>query len=253
MKCPYTLLVDNSNTRTKFALADGDALLPERRVLPTAEITPHALQRTLEGWQYSRAIICSVAPKSAAILQGYLRCPVHRVSAAACPDLVRGYALPSALGADRLANAAAAAALYPLPCVAVDLGTACTFDIIAQEEGRPRFLGGVISPGLPTLRGALAERTALLPPTDMAGLRTHTPPAIGGSTQAALQAGLFYGFPGMVREILCALGASFPGQKLCTVLTGGDAAHPSLSAIPADFVDIDLTFKGMLALFRCGG
>lgn len=247
MSMERILLIDNSNTRTKFALAEAGQLLPERRTLPTADITPHTVQCVLEGWVYSRAIICSVAPQAAAVLRSCLGCPTQEISAACCPDLVRGYPAPDTLGADRLANAAAAAAHYPLPCVAVDLGTACTFDAVVMEDGRPRFLGGIIAPGLPSLSAALAGSTALLPATDTTPLRTEQPSPVGTCTQAALQAGLYYGFPGMVQGILQALHHALP-QPPCIVLTGGDARLPSLSGVKIDFVDNSLTLKGILAL-----
>lgn len=248
MSGAYTLLVDNSNTRTKFALAAGGQLLPERRVLPTAGLTPMALQQLLHGWEYSRAAICSVVPHAAEILRSALGCPTQLLTADTCPDLLRGYPAPHTLGADRIANAAAAACCYPLPCIAVDMGTAVTCDLIVAEDGRPRFLGGVIAPGAPTLAAALAGSTALLPPTDSACLRSDPPPAVGNSTAAALRAGLYYGYPAMVQGILRALTAELP-QAPCVVLTGGDAALIPPSDSTRHIIDNDLTFKGILSLF----
>lgn len=247
MSTARLLLVDNSNTRTKFALAENGKLLPQRRVLPTAEISPESIHNTLHDWQYTRAAICSVAPKAAAVLRESLGCPIQEITHTCCPELLRGYPAPHTLGADRLANAAAIAAHYPLPCIAVDLGTACTFDVVVAEDGAPRFLGGVISPGLPTLAASLCHSTALLPPTDTTNLRPETTPPIGNATQTALQAGLCYGFPGMVRGILESLYAALP-PGACAVFTGGDALLPTLESKKLGIIDNDLTFKGILAI-----
>lgn len=244
-----TLLVDNSNTRTKFALAEGGAILPERRILPTAELTAAALSRTLEGWEYSRAIICSVVPAAADTLRRSLKGPVLEVSAAACPTLLRGYPAPASLGADRIANAAALAAHYPLPAVAVDLGTACTFDAVVQAADGPQFLGGAISPGLQTLAGGLVGRTALLPHTDTQAMHREAPGAIGRGTQAALQAGLYYGYLGMLSGIIRRMRTELPAP-LCVVLTGGDATDTVAEALSAHSIDNNLTFKGMLSIFN---
>ena len=54
------------------------------------------------------------------------------------------YPKPEQIGADRLANAAAAAYWIGLPAVVCDFGTALTFDVVAQKRG----YGGVIV-GLP--------------------------------------------------------------------------------------------------------
>lgn len=240
------LLIDNSNTRTKFTLAQHGELQPEPRVLPTAEISPASLAHALEGWVYEQAILCSVVPRAAGILRSSLACPVHEVTAAACPELLSHYPGRATLGADRIANAAAAAAHYPLPCVAVDLGTACTFDTIARVDGAPRLIGGVIAPGLRALAAAPASSTAQLP-----GISTHhlhTAPALGTDTRTALQAGLYHGYTGMVSGILQSIARQL-GRQPFVVLTGGDATlwHP----LPtwANVYDKCLTFKGMISIF----
>ncbi|OYV05999.1 MAG: type III pantothenate kinase, partial [Verrucomicrobiales bacterium VVV1] len=56
------LLIDNSNTRTKFALGDASGLLDWRGVLPTAEVSPETLAVLLDGVKFSAALIGSVVP-----------------------------------------------------------------------------------------------------------------------------------------------------------------------------------------------
>lgn len=240
------LLIDNSNTRTKFTLAEGHQLLGEVRSLPTADITPDALQSTLHGWEYEQAILCSVVPRTAAILRAAVGCAVSEVTAQSCPGLVREYPEPATLGADRIANAAAAASHYPLPCIAVDLGTACTFDLIDMIQGEPRFIGGVIAPGRMLMAAALAEKTALLPLTHAP--KTDSPAPIGRSTQEAIQAGIHYGYAGMVQGIIRELSRRFR-EKPFVVLTGGDSASWHDMPDGVDSIDSMLTFKGMLSIF----
>ena len=62
------LLVDNSNTRTKFALADCETLLPTRDWLPTPEIAEATLKTTLEEFVFEGTLLCSVVPEKARIL-----------------------------------------------------------------------------------------------------------------------------------------------------------------------------------------
>lgn len=243
------LLVDNSNTRTKFALlpAGGSLESAELRTCPTADLCRATLRRVLAGWVFSRALLCSVAPRAAAVLRAELGCPVSELHAARCPHLLRGYASPLSLGADRVANAAALAAHYPLPCVAVDPGTACTFDLVVPGADGPRFAGGAISPGLLTSARALAQHTAKLPLLTPAELRTlPAPGALGQNTRQALLAGLVFGFRGMVRGILEEMASSL-GERPGVVLTGGDAAL--LPPLPGWRIHTDklLTFKGLLA------
>ncbi len=73
------LLIDNSNTRTKFALANADALETWRGVLATADITREAVVTLLKDVRFDAVIICSVVPAKAEILRSCFegRCPVH--------------------------------------------------------------------------------------------------------------------------------------------------------------------------------
>ena len=65
------------------------------------------------------------------------------------------YPKPSSIGADRLANAVAAAALHELPAVVVDLGTAISFDVLSADA---EYLGGAIAPGIRTSADTLFIR-----------------------------------------------------------------------------------------------
>lgn len=240
------LLVDNSNTRTKFALAKDGKLLPGLRSLPTADITPAALRGALDGWQFSRAVICSVVPQAAEALRAALRCPIREICAQSAPKLLRNYPQPETLGADRIANAAAVAALYPLPCIAIDLGTACTFDLVTPENGEPSFAGGIISPGLQTIADGLAAKAALLPRLEPTELATEPAP-LGRSTRSALHAGLHLGYRGMLLHITHTLAAQLSAPT-CAVITGGDAEL--FSTVPGlnTYIDKTLTLKGILQL-----
>lgn len=243
------LLVDNSNTRTKFALVQNGRLVGARSCA-TSEICRETLLRTLAGWAYRQAALCSVAPAAAAILRAELGCPVHDISAGDCPRLLRSYPAPQTLGADRIANAAAVAAFYPLPCVAVDLGTACTFDLVTNAEGGPCFIGGAISPGLYTTARALAEKAACLSCLTPAQLRNTPPPgALGLNTQQAMLAGLRFGFCGMVAGVLSEMEREL-GERPCVVLTGGDADLFASSPTFEHIVDNALTMKGILHIYE---
>lgn len=248
------LLVDNSNTRTKFALLrPGEREPGELRSCPTAEISAEALRHTLRGWEFARALVCSVAPAACELLRSQLPCPVGCLSAASCPQLLRGYGGADTLGADRIANAAALAALYPLPCVAVDPGTACTFDLVVAEPEGARFVGGAIAPGLHTAAAALAAHTACLPLLTPDELREEPAAgASGRSTKQAMLAGLRYGFCGMARGVLAEMSRPL-AQQLHVVLTGGDADLLVAQLEQPTYHDNMLTLKGIIHIHQIGG
>src|SRR5213076_1265999 len=127
------------------------------------------------------------------------------------------YPAPETIGADRLANAAAVAALYGCPAIVVDFGTAVTFDIVSA---RRNYIGGVIAPGLEAMTNFLYQRTALLPKLSLKEPKR----AVGKSTIEAMRSGAVFGYRGLIREILARIRSErFPGKKVVVVATGGYA------------------------------
>lgn len=118
------LLIDNSNTRTKFVLSSPEALLPERYMVPTREVSGERLDEVLAGVRYDAAVVCSVVPRVAEELKNWIVKPCHFLSCDSRLGVGIDYPHPRQIGADRLANAVGAAAYYGYPCVVVDFGTA---------------------------------------------------------------------------------------------------------------------------------
>ncbi len=239
-----TLLIDNSNTRTKLMLARRGALISEQRLIPTASIAPEPLEALLRGWQYQRVLISSVVPDKQHILAAYFGDQAHCLSAGSPLSFdISLYAGQHTIGADRLANAAGLQSYDRLPAIAVDLGTAVTYEVLCQGGRGAYFAGGVIAPGLSALARALNESTAQLPLVDA----RIDAPVLAQDTISALRAGVHYGYMGMIRETLASLSRAWDSQPL-VVLTGGDAARvydydPSLG-----ICDELLTMKGLASI-----
>jgi type III pantothenate kinase len=233
------LLVDNSNTRTKFALGDKCGLLPWRATVETAQIDAEVLAAVLQGVAFEGALIGSVVPKKAAVLSAYLtgRGPVHLLGHASPLGLAIDYPLPGQIGADRLANAVGVLQRHGAPAIVIDFGTAVTFDVIS---GEPAYCGGVIAPGLGAMSGYLTQRTALLPEIEL----VEPASAIGKSTTHAMQAGAVFGYRGLVREIVRRLREEMAGEPRI-VATGGDATMIARGLPEIEVVDPDLTLDGL--------
>lgn len=147
------------------------------------------------------------------------------------------YPNPGKIGADRLANAAAAAKLLGTPSVVCDFGTALTFDVLERDRG---YVGGIICPGLPLMFDYLSEKTALLPHVEPA----RTDAVVGRDTTEAMQIGARLGYRGMVREILQALEQRL-GKGVPVCCTGGYADWIFDGWDVAATIDPDLTLKGL--------
>lgn len=215
-----SVIVDNSNTRTKFALVSCGRIA-DMRVLKTADITEERVQCLLEDWHFARVGICSVVPHAAERIAKACRGAKVDFLTPFVSSMVdfSAYAGVRTLGADRVANVLAAVQEKVFPVVAVDVGTATTFDVVDERDGKMRFLGGVIAPGMAAFAASMNGRTALLPEIESADQGS----VIGTSTKEAMGAAVRVGYPALVDGILDEMEKEL-GKVVHVVLTGGDAA-----------------------------
>ncbi len=233
------LLIDNSNSRTKFAVGDGQQLLEWRAVIATADIDTESLAGLDLPSGLCGAVIASVVPEKAKILERHfgVRMPVHMLDCESPLGMEIHYPQPQQIGADRLANAAGVLSRYRTPAIVIDFGTAVTFDVISSK---PAYEGGAIAPGLGAMTGYLVRRTALLPLIELEEPAT----AIGKSTTHAMQVGAVIGYRGLVKEILAAICAELSSEP-CIIATGGDAALIAKGVGEIEIVDPDITLDGL--------
>lgn len=236
------LVIDNSNSFTKFAVAHQERLSRVRRV-PTPAITEDTFREALESLAYERAILASVVPEKAILIYRALDgAPFVDVSPSLDLGIAIDYPKPTSIGADRLANAAACAAYHRTPAIVVDFGTAVTFDVLSAQ---PAYIGGVIAPGLEAMTHYLHSRTALLPRITLA----EPTSAIGKSTTEAMLAGAVHGYRGLIREILDQIRReAFPDQQPLVIATGGDAKLIAGSLPLFDLIEPNLTLHGLRAI-----
>lgn len=199
------ILLDIGNTHTRIAESRG-AAVKILRTVPTAELTAELIPQ-------GEVAAASVAPWAAKRLQCRR---IAFIGVGNCRALIDFSAVDSCtLGADRVANAVAAAEYYPLPALVVDCGSAITFELV---DARRRFLGGAILPGRALMRAALNTGTAQLPEVPLAGALPERP---GINTVEAIRLGVDGGVIGMVREVCSRLTSDIELRSI--ILTGGDA------------------------------
>jgi type III pantothenate kinase len=145
---------------------------------------------------------------------------------------------PMTVGADRIANTLAARELYERDTIAVDLGTATTFDCITRDGV---FVGGVISPGLQAGLDWLSSRTAKLPRVELQPPRG----VIGRRTEACIQSGVFYQAVDSVDGIVRRIREEWGRPDAFVVATGGfsHVIGPHLTTV--DEVEPLLTLYGL--------
>jgi type III pantothenate kinase len=186
-------------------------------------------------------LLASVAPRRADPVERGLRRHfggrIHRAGWRDPWPFRIGVRAPATLGADRLANTAGLMALGHASGVAIDAGTAITFDVL--DRGRLR--GGLILPGFALVADALHDHTAQLPRVQP----LPTPDLVGTDTGSALRAGIHHGVTGGVVAIAAAVQRTL-GRGAPVVFTGGDGERLCAECpLPGARFEPDLLLAGM--------
>jgi len=233
------LLIDISNSFTKLAFATHTRIARPSRIA-TRTLSAVYLRRILKSREIDKIVVSSVVPaKNRAVKRAVGKTPMLWLDARARLGVGVDYPAPKTIGADRLANAAAVAALYGCPAIVVDFGTAVTFDIVSAER---KYIGGVIAPGLEAMTNFLYQRTALLPRLSLR--EPHR--AVGRSTIDAMRSGAIFGYRGLVREIIRQIRSEeFAGGKVHIVATGGYAKLLAAKLPEIDAIHPNLTLEGL--------
>ncbi len=250
------LAIDSGNTNIVFAVYDGDERRGEWRSSadPSRTADEYAVWLTqlmaLEGLtrdDISDAIIANVVPAAAYSLRALCRDyftseplivgePGVELGVEALVDH------PEEVGADRLVNTVGAYQRHGGPLIVIDFGTATTFDII-DDEGN--YYGGVIAPGINLSLEALHVAAAKLP-----RIAVKQPErVIGKATVPAMQSGVFWGYIGLIENIVRRVAEEY-GADMKVVATGGLAPLFAEATEAIDHLDPELTMRGLLEIYR---
>jgi type III pantothenate kinase len=242
------LTIDVGNTNLTLGFYDGDFLGPRWRLATDHERMPdeYGLQFiglfNHEGQEIKNITgICLasvVPPLTSKIVQAcnkYLDLDPLIVDAGVKTGVRILYEDPKAVGADRIADAAAVQNLYGGPACVVDFGTATTFDGISAEGD---YLGGSIAPGIGIASEALFLRAAKLPRVDL----KRPPAAIGRNTVHAMQSGLLFGYVALVEGMVDRFREEL-GPAMKVIATGGlaeiIAAETDIIQVVAPWLTLD--------------
>jgi type III pantothenate kinase len=147
------------------------------------------------------------------------------------------YESPKDVGADRIVNGIAAYEKFHDACIIVDFGTATTIDLISKKG---EYIGGAIAPGLSISLEALFQRASKLPRIEIVKPKE----VIGRNTINSIQAGIFYGYVGLVDGIVRRIQDEC-GVRAQVVATGGLAPLVAAECSSIGAVDEFLTLDGL--------
>jgi type III pantothenate kinase len=249
------LAVDIGNTNTAFGVFQGQKLIEDWKIKTERDRTSDEYALTLinlldfagiEKQEIKAAIISSVVPPLTPVFQSLSQKHFQVRPLVVGPGLKTGmpilYENPLEVGADRVVVAVAAFEKYGGPCVVVDFGTATTFDAVSS---RGEYLGGAIAPGIQISADALFLKTAKLPRIEIKKPKK----AIGRSTESSMQSGLFFGYIGLISNIIEKIKKELTGNAK-VISTGGFAAQISHEIKSINFHEPHLTLEGLRIIYE---
>ncbi len=150
---------------------------------------------------------------------------------------------PKEVGADIIVNSVSAYKKYGGPIVVIDFGTATTFDVISANG---ELVGVVIAPGIKTSLESLATKTAQLPMVEIDAPKT----VIGKNTKHCMQAGIIFGFAGLVENIIKKIKDELGEKDIKVVATGGLGEIIAKEVKAINKVDRTLTLDGLRIIYE---
>ncbi|MEM7137267.1 MAG: type III pantothenate kinase [Myxococcota bacterium] len=248
------LVVDVGNTNMVLGLYDGERLVHDFRIETAKGRTSdeyhvlllNLLQLAGVGRADVRASILAsvVPPLNETVIDAVDRAFDHEIMIVG-PGIKTGMPVlaenPREVGADRIVNSVAAYERVSRAAIVVDFGTATTFDCISSKG---EYLGGAIAPGMQISASALFARAAKLPRSEIA----RPPRAIGRNTIHSMQAGIVFGYVGLVDGLVRRLGAEMDAEP-AVIATGGLASLIEPDSETIDEVDEFLTLEGLRLIY----
>ncbi len=252
------LCIDVGNTNIKYAVFDGDILKASFRVSSRHSRTADEYGATLLNLLSSKeiktsdikgVIMSSVIPSLnytiSHMCEYFFGVTPLSVGAGIKTGLNVKADNPKEVGADIIANCVGAFKKYAdgKPMIVIDFGTATTFDVLtAQGE----LIGVVIAPGMKTSLEGLVSNTAQLPMIELQAPKT----AIPKNTKTAMQAGIIFGFAGLVENIVKKIKQQLGVDEISVTATGGMGEIIAKEVSCITRIDRLLTLQGLKYLYE---
>lgn len=250
------LTIDIGNTNIKYGVFDGKNLVASFRVSSrisrTADEYGSVLVNLLDTKNIKTKDIEGIIVSSVIPNLNYTVCHMceyffNKTPMLIGPGVKTGLNVkadnPKEVGADIIVNSVSAFRKYGGPIVVIDFGTATTFDVISEKG---ELIGVVIAPGIKTSLESLATKTAQLPMVEIDAPKT----VIGKNTKHCMQAGIIFGFAGLVENIIKKIRAELGVEDIKVVATGGLGEIIAKEVKAINKVDRTLTLDGLRIIYE---
>ena len=239
------LIGDIGNTDTKICLINSNYKILKRIILPTKNITKFMLNKKLafinkKNFYIKKSLFSSVVPKKFLLVRFFVQ-KKFKIKCIELKNLNLNKIMKikvnrKQIGSDRLSNSIAVISKNK-NFIILDFGTATTFDVVIGNE----YNGGVIAPGINISLDTLSKRATLIPTINLVKIQK----VIGKNTISAVRSGFFWGYIGLINNII-ELIKKETGKSFKIIVTGGFSTLFVKKLKSKTFIDKDITIKGLI-------
>ena len=248
------LIGDIGNTITKICLIENKSFKVKKVAYFESEkiLIKNFLRRKLKNIFKNReinkfALFSSVVPQYQLILRkvlkNFFKIKLKEIKENSIKKIVKiNIKNKRQVGSDRIANAVGVYRSYKLNCIVLDFGTATTFDVVTKNG---IYNGGVIAPGVNLSMKSLINSADQIPIFSIKKQKK----IIGKNTIEALRSGFYYGYSGLINNIILKIEKE-TNTKYKIIFTGGYANLFKASIIRPFTIDKNITIKGIIEIFK---
>ena len=236
---------DIGNTETKICLVNSKNIIIKRVTLSTKKISHSLLNKSLFGLglknkSIHKCLFCSVVPKSYNEIKNFFnkayKIKCHELMKLKLNKFVKIKVNYKQIGSDRLANAIGIVNNKD-NFIILDFGTATTFDVLIKNT----YHGGVIAPGVKLSLDALTDKATQIPKINL----KKTNKIIGSNTISAVRAGFFWGYEGLIDNIVNLIKKETK-MSFKIIITGGFSSLFKNSTKTKVTLNKDITINGLI-------
>lgn len=250
------LVLDVGNTNIVAGIFEGKNLISSYRIGTSINTTSDEYSAiisqllNMDNIKFSSiedVIISSVVPEVMHSLENFVIKHIGKTPLVIGPGIKTGinikYENPSQVGADRIVNAVAGYEKYGGPLIIIDFGTATTFCFVSVNG---EYQGGLIAPGIKISSEALFQRASKLHKVELIKPKN----VIGKNTTTAMQAGIYYGYTGMVESIVERMKEEMDTPNAKVIATGGLSSLIIAGTRNVKIIDKNLTLDGLRLIYE---
>ncbi len=236
---------DIGNTDTKICLVNNKNKIIKKVIFNSKKINSSQLKKSLskinlEHRLINKCLFCSVVPKSFVKIKNFFKktynITCYELKKLKLNQLINIKVNYKQIGSDRLANAISVVNNKD-NFIILDFGTATTFDVLIKKT----YHGGIIAPGVKLSLNTLIDKAMLIPKMNL----KKTNKVIGSNTINAVRAGFFWGYEGLIDNIINLIKKETK-KPFKIIITGGFSTFFKNSIKAKVILNKDITVKGLI-------